>query len=263
MNHAPSGAITAPLRPMNEPIWKTAITDDRADGGGRIRGYALTELIGGRSMAEVTWLLLRGELPTANQAKMLDALIVASSDHGVAVPSAVAARTAASGGATMSASVAAGLLAIGPHHGGAIELAMRQLSSGSGKDTVESTLKEGKRMAGFGHRVYTDEDPRATRLLQLATDLGIAGDACGRAKEVEDALLDAKAKKFPLNIDGALAAILLDLGFPPELGNGIFVIGRTLGLVAHVAEEAAREKPFRRTPEDQVTYDGLAPRSLP
>lgn len=141
-------------------------------------------------------------------------------------------------------------------------MAMRQLSSGSGKEIVDTLLKEGKRVAGFGHRVYTDEDPRATRLLQLASELGIAGDACRRAKEVEDALLDAKAKKFPLNIDGAIAAILLDLGFPPELGNGIFVIGRTLGLVAHVAEEQSREKPFRRTPEDQVAYDGPAPRGL-
>jgi citrate synthase len=67
----------------------------------------------------------------------------------------------------------------------------------------------------------------------------------------------AAVKPMPINIDGALAALLYDLGFPPEAGKLLFIIARVVGLTAEVAEEHAREKPMRvRIP---VEYDGVPP----
>ena len=67
-------------------------------------------------------------------------------------------------------------------------------------------------------------------------------------------------KPLPINIDGALAAVLHDLSLPASVGRYIFIIGRVAGLTAEVAEEYAREKPMRvRIP---VTYDGEAPRAF-
>ena len=64
-------------------------------------------------------------------------------------------------------------------------------------------------------------------------------------------------KVIPINIDGALAAILVDLGFPPAFGKLVFIIGRVAGISAEVAEEYEREKPMRiRIP---VEYDGRPP----
>jgi citrate synthase len=67
-------------------------------------------------------------------------------------------------------------------------------------------------------------------------------------------------KPLPLNVDGALAAVLYDLGFPPLFGKLVFIVGRVAGIAAEVAEEYAREKAMRiRIP---VTYDGEPPRSM-
>ena len=69
-----------------------------------------------------------------------------------------------------------------------------------------------------------------------------------------------KIKPLPINIDGALAAVLFDLGFPPGAGKLMFIVGRVAGLTAEVAEEYSREKPMRiRIP---VKYDGVPPRSI-
>src|SRR5205085_6580040 len=105
-------------------------------------------------------------------------VLVASIDHGATPPSALAARTLASTGASLSASVAAGIMSINRHHGGAIEDCARQLKKISDRATSESVsmdeaasrtlagLKEaGERMPGFGHRYHT-KDPRTARLFE-------------------------------------------------------------------------------------------------
>ena len=76
-----------------------------------------------------------------------------------------------------------------------------------------------------------------------------------------EAALAAAVKPLPTNVDGALAALLYDMGFPPDAGKLIFMVGRIAGLTAEVAEEHAREKPMRvKIP---VVYDGEPPRDLP
>ncbi len=66
-------------------------------------------------------------------------------------------------------------------------------------------------------------------------------------------------RTLPVNVDGAMAALLLDLGIPPELGNTFFMMARVPGLVAHVYEEATRERPMRRIHPTDHEYDGAMP----
>ena len=103
--------------------------------------------------------------------------------------------------------------------------------------------------------------PRTARLFELAREAGVDGVHMQAARAVEKAFADAK-KSLPINVDGAIGAILADLGMPPAAFNGIFMIARTPGLVAHVIEEQTRERPMRRIDPVNHGYDGPAARTL-
>jgi citrate synthase len=114
-----------------------------------------------------------------------------------------------------------------------------------------------RRLPGFGHRVHATIDPRVEVLFTLAREAGLGGDGISFARALETAVRE-RIKPIPLNIDGALAAILVDLGLPSMVGKLIFIVGRVAGLSAEVLEEYTREKPMRiKIP---VTYDGVPPR---
>src|SRR5437762_971606 len=156
---------------------------------------------------------------------------------------------------------------------GAIEDCARQLRAIADRATNESTSMEeaaaralaamrdaGERMPGFGHRYHT-KDPRTARLFELAHEAGVDGVHMKAARAVEKSFADAQ-KALPINVDGAIGAILADLGMNPAAFNGIFMIARTPGLVAHVIEEQTREKPMRRIDPVNHGYDGPAARSV-
>jgi citrate synthase len=104
--------------------------------------------------------------------------------------------------------------------------------------------------------VHATIDPRVAVLFTMARESGLAGDGIHFARALEAAVRD-RIKPIPLNIDGALAAVLVDLGFPAMVGRLLFIIGRVAGLSAEVLEECTREKPMRiKIP---VQYDGVAP----
>src|SRR5687767_1668523 len=103
-----------------EGAWRTALTRIEPNEI-RLRGYRLDELMGQVTFAQAIILLLTGELPSAAIGELVDAMLVASIDHGATPPSTLAARTVASTGAPLGAAVAAGLLGINRFHGGAIE----------------------------------------------------------------------------------------------------------------------------------------------
>jgi citrate synthase len=112
---------------------------------------------------------------------------------------------------------------------------------------------------GIGHRTHST-DPRTQVLFEIAREHGLAGPAVQFMTEVERAAA-AAIKPLPINVDGAIAAVLHDLGFPPVVGKLFFIIGRVAGLSAQVMEEYLRERPMRvKVP---VTYDGPAPRPMP
>lgn len=243
--------------------YRTSITT-HVDGKPHVYGYDLTKLAGEVSFAKAIYLILHGEMPDKSSEKMFEAILTISLDHGVEPPSVVAARNIYSGGSPMQAAVAGGILSLGEYHGGAIEAAMENFlrycpPAGDGADNlVADFAKAGDRVSGFGHRLY-ELDPRTVRLVAIAKDLGFYGKYVKFAESLEDKL-SSGGKRIPLNIDGIIAALLLEMDFNPKVGKGIFIIGRTPGLVAHVVEEALREKPFRRLAESDVEYDGPRPR---
>ena len=251
--------------------WRTALVS-ASDGQIRIRGYDVTSLMTRGTFTDTIFLLHRGEMPSTGERALLDAVLSAVADHGSGAPSCATARLAASGNRqSLSAAVAAGLLAVGDEHGGAGSACMEMIAAGIARATAEAIdLDEaarrlvtdvraaGKRVPGFGHRVHA-HDPRTPVLFHLAHERAAAGDGIRFIEAVEKALRNP-SKPLPINIDGALAAVLHDLGFPPPFGKLVFLIGRVAGLTAEVAEEYAREKPMRiKIP---VTYDGVAPREL-
>ena len=239
-----------------------------------LRGYAIEDLIGRISLGEAVFLLLRGELPSANQAKMLEAILISVIDHGVSPPSTVAAVTVANTGASLNSSVAAGILAINKFHGGAIEEAMKAISEAvqlqksenlsaidSAEKVVQNYKAQGSRISGFGHRFHA-ADPRTARLFELAKELKIAGKFVGQAEILEKVLSENLGKTLPINADGAIAALLCEMDFPPQTANGIFMIARVAGLVAHATEEQERNPPMRTVDAENYEYDGAKERSL-
>ena len=251
----------------DELHWKTAITGVQPNRI-RLRGYALDKLMGRISFAQAIYLVLKGELPSAEVGKLVDAIFVSSVDHGAGPPSILTARTVASTGAELHACIAAGVLAISRYHGGAIEEGMRLFQFISRRmeekkisevEAVREVLAEmkarGERASGFGHRVHT-QDPRTERLFSLAEELKLAGPAVRIARVVENLLKESLGKLLPINVDGAIAALLSDLGFQPEIGNAFFIIARVPGLVAHIQEEKTRMRPMRKIHPADFEYDG-------
>jgi citrate synthase len=258
---------------VKEETWKTAITKVEPNKL-CLRGYRIDELMGRITYAQGVFLAIKGELPSEGEAKMLDAILVSSIDHGVTPPSCVTARTLASTGNPLNAALAGGILAISRHHGGAIEDSMRVLQEAvRRKNEMKTTsgqmasimAKEftgrHQRLPGFGHRIHTS-DPRAPKLFQIASDLGIAGEYVGMAKALQGAIGESTGKELPINVDGAIAAVLCEMDFPPELANAFFIMARIPGLVAHVYEEKKRMKPMRHINPRSHEYDGTPERRL-
>src|SRR5437870_489481 len=261
---------------MNEAdknaVWNSGITRIEPNRVA-VRGYDIVELMGRVSFGKAVHLILTGELPSPAIGRLMDAILVSSIDHGTTTPSTLAARTVASTGASLSASVAAGIMSINSHHGGAIEDCARQLKAIADRATRESISIEegatrtlaamresGERISGYAHRVHT-KDPRTARLFVLAREAGVDGVHMKAARAVEKAFADAK-KTLPINVDGAIGAVLADLGMNPAAFNGIFMIARTPGLVAHVIEEQTREKPMRRIDAVNHGYERPPPRNM-
>jgi citrate synthase len=146
------------------------------------------------------------------------------------------------------------MIAAGVARGEAESLSMDQAAMA----IATEARANGKRLAGFGHRVHKT-DPRTAILFDLARSGGVAGNGVAFIEAMERAIATV-VKPLPINIDGALAAVLHDMGFAPVFGRLVFIIGRVAGLTAEVAEELSREKPMRiRIP---VEYDGVSPRPL-
>jgi len=200
---------------------------------------------------------------------MMEAIFVSVIDHGIAPPSVIAARAVASGGNSLNVGVAAGIMAFGSAHGGALEDAMKFMQEGvqSGRpveEIVREYLSQRKPIPGFGHRYYKEFDPRTRRLMELARLYGFYGKHCQFAQNVEEEIFRQKGKRIVLNVDGAIAAVVSEMGFDWRMGKGFFIIGRVPGLVAHVFEELTVEKPFsKRLSAEETDYTGVPPRELP
>ncbi len=268
-----------------EPFhWRTAIaykTKEKIV----VRGYDLNELTGRVSFAEMAYLVWRGELPPRDHGRMLDAILVSMAEHAFS-PSSAASRFIASGGVPLHVGVAGGLLAIGSLHGtadrpaelfkGAIDRMQREgLTLQDAAQHVAGDIRRaGGRLPGFHHPQHI-EDPRTVRLLDLSDRLGVSGQHVAMARAIEAATEAFWGRRIFLNGPGAVGAICLDMGFDTELIKGVFLLSRTVSLVAHTYEETRREKGWRGSTNASITqpldlslqrpefYDGPPDRPLP
>jgi len=258
---------------MSEQKWRTAIT---AIGENRIRvrGYDIAEVMEKLSYAETVFLLLKGELPSSAEAALMNAILVSSVDHGASPPSVLGTRAVVSGGNSLNAAIAGGILVIGDWHGGAIEQAAKILQQFAAKldssmsnlpavtDELVAWLSETKkRMPGFGHRIHT-ADPRTPKLFEIAEKHGYKGKHIELCRALEKALAAKLGKPLPINVDGAIAAVISDMGFDWRLGKAFFIISRVPGLVAHAYEEMTRERPVRKLGPLPYDYDGPPDRKI-
>lgn len=223
-----------------------------------IRGQNLEKLMVENTFAQNIFFLLTGKKLSEKESKMFEAILSSVIDHGPATASALTARISASAKNPLHASVAAGLLGLGEKHGVVISQAMEFFY----KHTEEKdllgllkTMKENKQyVLGFGHKFFTDSDPRSLKLFEIAKENGVFGTHCELALEIEKNLNEISSKKLPLNADGAIAAILCDMGLESSVGNGIFIIARVPGLVAQVLEEVGDDVGIRRLEDGEVEY---------
>jgi len=244
--------------------WKTAISKI-SEGKEIIRGYNLSDLIKNKSFTETILLILKGNLPNENETKMFDALLVAAIDHGIGTASAMTSRITASSGNSMHAALAAGILAMGKLHGGATEDAAKFFVENREEKNIAELVKSLKdkkiRLPGYGHKVLI-HDHRTDIVFAVAKETNFYGQHCVLAEEVGVELNKISSKPLPLNVDGAMAAILLDMGFPWQVTKGIFIIARVPGLVAHIFEEITNSIGLRRLESEETEYIGEVDRKI-
>jgi citrate synthase len=236
-----------------------------------VRGQDLCrDLIGKMSFSEFFLFLLTGEKPTEKLVKLVDATMVAIAEHGL-VPSVQAARmTLHAAPDALQGAVAAGLLGAGSTMFGTSENAGKLLFEINAVVATGTTLEEAvlkrltalraakQNLPGFGHRTHSNGDPRATRLLEYAEELGTNGTYCATLREITRQVEPVFGRKLLPNIQSAIAAVLLDGGFPVEVLRGIPIVARAADLIAHLAEERQRSiaSNLWYAAEDAIPYDG-------
>lgn len=215
-----------------------------------VRGYDLNkELVGKITFTDMTSLILRGRLPTPNEAKMLDALLIILVEHGM-VSHVVAARLVYHcAPEAIQAAVAAGLCGAGSVHLGSSEWSAKMLvdalpppSQNPDLDAIAASIfgdytSRKQRLPGIGHRTHAEGDPRAERLFEIAKDTGVHGRYCELLQKLSKVASVRRKRLIPVNVTGAIAAIALDMGFPWQITKAFALIGRTLGVMGHIAEE--------------------------
>jgi citrate synthase len=228
-----------------------------------VRGRDLTgDLMGRLTFTEYFHLLLTGREPTDDQRYFLDVLLVAIAEHGM-MPTNVAARmTLAADPGSLQGAVAAGILGAGPVVLGTSEECARLLESAraSGRDPEEIAREiraAGGKLPGFGHPVHKPLDPRAERILALADERGISGDYVALARAFRDAAAAAWGRPLTMNVAMPIAAVMLELGFPPSTVKAVPILARTASLLAHLAEEQQQPIGFLMAgaAEDAIRYE--------
>jgi citrate synthase len=237
-----------------------------------VRGRDLCrDLIGKTDFTSYFWLLVTGEEPTGTQTFFANAVLTAIAEHGI-VPSVVAARmTYAAAPEAFQGAVAAGLLGCGSVVLGSAEIAGRFLADLIGKakaegtsfekaalDGVKALRAEKKAIPGFGHPLHAGGDPRANLLLKLAAVREAEGDHVRMLHAVRLAVPEVMGRQLPINVNGAIPAVMLDVGFPLQALKGISLLARTAGLIGHLQEEAQRPIGFvlSGSAAEAIHYDG-------
>ena len=238
-----------------------------------VRGHDLcAELVGVISFTDHAWLLITGKLPSPAQRRVLDATLVAIAEHGL-VPSVAASRmTLAAAPEALQGAVAAGILGCGSVILGSAEAAARLYAGILARlpgETLESAARAvlgelraaRKPVPGYGHPLHKRQDPRVARLLAVAAEAGMSGRHIKVAALVERLVPEIWGKPLAMNVSGAIAAVLLDAGYPLLAVKGVPMLARTASLIAHLMEEQQRPIGFVLADSGaaSIEYDGERP----
>jgi ATP-citrate lyase alpha-subunit len=254
---------------MVEPLVKTTISDDRGDEP-CYDGYPASELIKkGYQIPHVIGLLWNKKLISAQEAEIIKRIIMLSADHGPCVSGALVTIIAASAGINMAQAVAAGMMMIGPRFGGAVTDAGKWFKYAiDQKLTPEAFLDYMKAnvgpVPGIGHRVKSVKNPdkRVSELVSYVKSLSIPMPHLDFALQVEK-ITTAKKDTLILNVDGTIAAILVDLGYPVESLNGFFILARTIGFIGHWIDQKRQGSRLIRLFDYLVNYATPKRRDVP
>lgn len=235
-----------------------------------VRGHDLTgELLGTATFAQVVGLVLLGRIPTNNETRMLDALLVVLVEHGLVKPAIAARFVYSNAPESLQAAVAAALLGAGSRHLGTSEWCARMLQEVIGADAdttrIEAAARtivadyaaRGARIPGLGHRTHDLGDPRAVSLYTIARETGAFGAYSQLLLRVAELAGERAGRALPVNVTGAIASIASDLGFRWEITRAFALIGRTLGALGHIQEEmeAPISDALVRLIQDSVEYE--------
>ncbi|MFW9995060.1 MAG: citrate/2-methylcitrate synthase [Candidatus Odinarchaeota archaeon] len=237
---------------------------------------ALEGIPPGQPFSQVIFRALSGAVVIDREkAELMEAMIVASVDHGVTPPSAQATVIAATVRAAYEVAIAHGVGAITDVHGGAgakaaeffktclqrAEEANQELPEAV-QDVMTEYIRAGKRIQGLGHRIHTS-DPRRDVLWAKAEESGIAGGNVQISKIVTDVFSRVRGLTLPINVDGVIGAIVADMGLDPSLAKAVFIYGRIAGLSAHYFEEISSQPQMRRVNFSEAVYKGKPTRKVP
>jgi citrate synthase len=240
-----------------------------------IRGHRLSALIGSHTFSETVFLLLAGRMPTTGEARTVDSLMTACVDHGV-TPAAMIGRAFASYGTTIPQALAGGILLFGTIAGGAGEPLAKlmraaleeplsaarhvtpELIESVAAHLVRRSVEAGEHMPGFGVPAHAS-DPRVPALLDVARANGCAGIYTDLLVAIESELSRVKGKSLPINLDGLVASLVLDLGLPESSVAAFVMISRCYSTLAHHLEEKSQKTRWRHVPPECVEYVGALP----
>jgi citrate synthase len=214
----------------------------------------------GLSIAANFLYMLTGKKPHDTLTRVMDAALVLHAEHGMNA-STFAARVTAATLADLHAAVTSALAALkGPLHGGANEDVMRLLMEcgdpQQAEQKVQDMLGNGKKVPGFGHRVYKTFDPRATFLRKMSKQLGEAAHDT-QWYEMSERIIPIvkKLKDKDPNVDFFSASAYYTMGIPLDLFTPIFAIARVAGWTAHIMEQHKNNRIIRPTDDYQGPFD--------
>lgn len=252
--------------------WTTRIS--RAQKGRiNVRGYPVEEIIEKLSYTEAAFLLLKGELPDAREAALFDLVLRSGMDQQFISSAVGAARfTASAFPDSPVPALASGMLASGSVTGSPQEPAEMLIEAvGWGLPEPEACARvldiwreRRGRIPGLGHPMHKEAEPRAVVVRRLALKLD-GWRAHGRMLDAVEAHLgETKGRVIPINLAGALGAVLADLEFDPLIIGGLGALTYGMALLAHVTEEIREGVPLRIIPDALgAHYAGPEERHIP
>ena len=211
------------------------------------------DLIGKVSFGHLAYRLITLTEPTAGQARVFEAVLVALADHGF-TPTAIAARlTYLSAPESIQGALAAGLLGGGSRFLGVSEdtgaFLAAALAGADEPPTTDADYDElarraiadrraaGANIPGIGHHLHKQGDPRTPVLIGIARDEGQYGPHLALFEAVGRVAPEILGRNLPLNGAGTCGAALADLGLPLPMLRGVVLLARCAGLLGHIAEE--------------------------